>query len=100
MLILNVIMSYPAAIEWRKRRVYQLMTDRFASLKEEPCTDLYQYCGGDYKALLTKLDYIQDLGYNAIWISPTVEQAENSTKSYHGYWFANFYGTNSWFGTE
>lgn len=100
MLILSVIMNYPAAIEWRKRRVYQLMTDRFASLKEEPCTDLYQYCGGDYQALLAKLDYIQDLGYNAIWISPTVEQAENSTKSYHGYWFSNFYGTNSWFGTE
>ena len=99
-MLFAVILTYPAAAEWRKRRVYQLLTDRFASLDERPCTDLYSYCGGTFKALQQKLDYIKDLGYNAIWISPTVEQAENSSKSYHGYWFANFYTTNSWFGSS
>ena len=48
------------------------MTDRFASVEEKPCVDLFKYCGGTYAALLSKLDYIKNLGYNAIWISPTV----------------------------
>ncbi|CAL6074512.1 1 [Hexamita inflata] len=91
--------AFPEPQEFRKRRIYQLLTDRFAGSNQNNCNDLHQYCGGDYKGLVNKLDYIKNLGYNAIWISPTVEQAQNSNKAYHGYWFSNFYGTNPHFGS-
>ncbi|CAL6030786.1 1 [Hexamita inflata] len=90
----------PDAIEWRNRRIYQLVTDRFASLDEKPCTDLTKYCGGTYNALITKLDYIKNLGFNAIWISPHVEQVDNTTSAYHGYWASDFFKSNPFFGTD
>ncbi len=39
--------------EWRKRSVYQIMTDRFyrSNGDETPCRDLYRYCGGDFKGI-------------------------------------------------
>lgn len=76
------------------------MTDRFASVSPKPCIDLFRYCGGTYAAVIQKLDYIKNLGYNAIWISPTVRQTEDSDKSYHGYWYADFYDSNPWFGSD
>ena len=40
------------------------------------------------------------MGYNAIWISPTLAQADNSPNAYHGYWYGHYYETNPNFGTE
>ncbi len=48
-----------------------------------PCGDLSTYCGGTFRGIIDNLDYIQDLGFNAIWISPVVTNAEGG---YHGYW--------------
>jgi alpha-amylase len=39
----------------------------------------------------------KDLGFDAIWISPIVE---NSEGGYHGYWTTNFYTINPKFGSE
>lgn len=38
---------------------------------------------GDFKGLIQKLDYIQDLGFTAIWITPIVQN--RSPLDYHGY---------------
>lgn len=38
---------------------------------------------GDFKGLIEKLDYIQDLGFTAIWITPIVQNW--SPLDYHGY---------------
>nr|VFJ70165.1 MAG: Glycosidase [Candidatus Kentron sp. FM]VFJ70316.1 MAG: Glycosidase [Candidatus Kentron sp. FM]VFK18128.1 MAG: Glycosidase [Candidatus Kentron sp. FM] len=38
---------------------------------------------GDFKGLIERLDYIQDLGFTAIWITPPVEN--RSGLDYHGY---------------
>jgi alpha-amylase len=85
--------------EWKKRSIYQLMTDRFATSKEEkPCNvTVNNYCGGDHKGLQNKLDYIQGMGFDAIWISPVVKNAEGS---YHSYHTVDFYGLNEHFGTK
>ena len=37
------------------------------------------------------------MGFNAIWISPIVENTENG---FHGYWLKNLYKINSHFGGE
>ena len=38
---------------------------------------------GDFKGLIQKLDYIKDLGFTAIWITPIVHN--RSPLDYHGY---------------
>ncbi|PRP81159.1 hypothetical protein PROFUN_01993 [Planoprotostelium fungivorum] len=85
--------------EWKSRSIYQVLTDRFAKSTSGTarCLDLNDYCGGSYKALTKKLDYIKDMGFNAIWISPI---PHNFPKGYHGYWADDLTRMNEHFGTE
>ena len=83
--------------EWKSRSIYQILTDRFARTSNTGSCNLYSYCGGNYQGLIQKLDYIKNMGFDAIWISPIVENVENS---YHGYHFTNIYKLNPHFGTE
>ncbi|KAK1769931.1 glycoside hydrolase [Phialemonium atrogriseum] len=92
--------------DWRKQSIYQVMTDRFArtDLSTTASCDASQgvYCGGTYKGLVSKLDYIQGMGFTAIWISPIVKQMDGQTldgSSYHGYWAEDIWGVNSAFGS-
>ena len=41
-----------------------------------------------------QLDYIQNMGFTAIWITPVTEQLPQSTadgEAYHGYWQQDMY---------
>lgn len=84
-----------SAKEWKSRNVYQVLTDRFMPT-DTKCDDLHNYCGGTFTSLLNNLDHIQNLGFDAVWISPIVK---NSAGGYHGYWATDFYGVNEHFGT-
>lgn len=42
------------------------------------------------------LDYIQGMGFDAIWISPVVK---NTPDGYHGYWAKDLYSVNEQFGS-
>ena len=59
---------------WKSRSIYFLLTDRFAKTDSSTtaCSDLSTYCGGTFKGLEAKLDYISGLGFDAIWITPVV----------------------------
>ena len=83
--------------EWKSRTIYQIITDRFARTQDTGECDLYKYCGGNYQGIIDKLDYIKGMGFDAIWLSPIVENFEDS---YHGYHYTNFYKLNPHFGTE
>lgn len=85
--------------EWKSRSIYQLMTDRFARSSDSETSEcnLSNYCGGTYQGMINHLDYIADMGFNAIWISPIIENTEGS---YHGYAFTNLYKLNPHFGDE
>ena len=96
------------AEQWQNRTIYQvcpprhstpscaetfsvkLVTDRFAVDGDTgpSCdTSKRQYCGGSWKGVISKLDYIQNMGFDAIWISPIVTNIEGDTSSgqaYHG----------------
>jgi len=87
------------AEEWKTRSVYQMLTDRFATSDGSTpvCEDLGNYCGGTWKGIERNLDYIQGMGFDAIWISPLVK---NAPGGYHGYWTTNFYELNENFGTK
>lgn len=83
---------------WKTRTVYQILTDRFWRSNGDtktPC-DLKKYCGGDFTGIQQKLSYIKDMGFDAIWISPVVD---NMADGYHGYWFQDWEKINSNFGT-
>jgi alpha-amylase len=57
-----------SAAEWRNRTIYQLLTDRFAPSAGSPdCTNLQTYCGGTFLGIIQHLDYIQSMGFDAIW---------------------------------
>ena len=96
-LLLTAYVSSKSKEEWKKRSIYQVLTDRFARSKDTGNCNLSQYCGGDYKGLINKLDYIKGMGFDAIWISPIVENYEGS---YHGYHLTNLYNVNTHFGSE
>ncbi|RWA12494.1 hypothetical protein EKO27_g2602 [Xylaria grammica] len=90
---------------WTKQSIYQVLTDRFArtDLSTSACNDLRSYCGGTWQGLIKKLDYIQNMGFTAVWISPVVKNIESQTAyglPYHGYWAQDIYSLNSHFGSE
>ena len=59
--------------------------------------DLHNYCGGNFDGITKQLQYVKDLGFDAIWISPVVD---NTPGGYHGYWARNWEKINSNFGDE
>ena len=76
-----------------------MLTDRFARNDGQnyDCRDLGNYCGGGYRGIINNLDYIQGMGFDAIWISPIID---NRDGGYHGYWGRDIYKLNPNFGTE
>ena len=72
-------------------------------------TDKAFYHGGDLVGLTAQLDYLQDLGITAIWMSPVFKnnpvQPDSSTTlgvgaAYHGYWIVDFLNTDPHLGTN
>lgn len=53
------------------------------------------YCGGTIQGIISKLDYIQDMGFDCIWITPPVQ-----SNSFMGYDATNLYEINPHFGTK
>jgi len=82
---------------WKSKTIYQVLIDRFYNTNMANCANLNDYCGGTFKGLQYGLRYIKDLGFDAIWINPIVENVEYG---YHGYFAKDLYKINSKFGTE
>ncbi|KAJ5150855.1 glycoside hydrolase superfamily [Penicillium canariense] len=92
--------------EWRSQSIYFLLTDRFG--REDNSTTAAcavsdrNYCGGSWQGIINHLDYIQDMGFTAIWITPVTEQLSGDTgdgEAYHGYWQQKIYDVNTNYGT-
>lgn len=92
---------------WKRRSIYQVLTDRFAIEDENnpsrgPDHGMREYCGGTWRGIISKLDYIQGMGFDAVWISPITKNIEELTEygtAYHGYWPEDIYSVNPHFGT-
>lgn len=99
LLMLNAYVNTHSLQEWKSKTIYQLLTDRFARTdgSNKPCQNLGNYCGGTYRGLIEHLDYIQDLGFDAIWVTPILKNLDGG---YHGYWATDLYSLNDNFGTE
>lgn len=90
--------------------IYLITPDRFAngdpsndvdtSLLEKTIdrSDDYARHGGDIQGIIDHLDYIDTLGFTAIWPSPLlINDMKNA--SYHGYAMTDFYKVDPRFGT-
>ncbi|ORX98302.1 glycoside hydrolase superfamily [Clohesyomyces aquaticus] len=97
---LNAFARAADTAAWRSRSIYFALTDRMARSSGDTggsaCGDLTSYCGGTFKGLESKLDYVKGLGLDAIWITPVVA---NKAGGYHGYWAQDLNGINSNYGT-
>jgi alpha-amylase len=107
----------PAAY-WNSATVYFLLTDRFANgdpsndgalgrSREGPVLRTFQ--GGDLAGVLQKLEegYFEDLGVDAIWMTPFQDQNRGATDegtgrtyAYHGYWIQDWTAVDPALGTE
>ena len=82
-------------------RIYHLLIDRFNGgwqvppKSENGRMDLNNvFCGGNLQGVIEKLDYIKDLGFTAIMLSPIFKSA-----NYHGYHTLNFEEVDPHFGS-
>ncbi|RNC89790.1 MAG: alpha-amlyase [Allomuricauda sp.] len=103
---------------WEGANIYFLLTDRFNNGNPEKDinferTDstavLRGFEGGDIQGITQKIEegYFTDLGINAIWFTPIVEQIHGSTNEgtgntygYHGYWTKDWTAIDPNFGTK
>lgn len=107
--------------DWDEAVIYFAVTDRFFD-GDTSNNDAYgvgdyntgdkggsSYHGGDFAGLTEKLDYLEDLGVNTIWITPIVEnitddqhdaKTDTATYGYHGYWASDFTELNKHLGTK
>ncbi|MCZ7680979.1 MAG: alpha-amylase family glycosyl hydrolase [Sandaracinaceae bacterium] len=91
--------------DWRDQVIYQLMVDRFANgdarndWRVDP-TALARYQGGDWQGVIDRMDYLQELGVTALWISPVVLNVDTDAgfDGYHGYWAVDLTRVNPHFG--
>ena len=109
--------------------VYFVVTDRFVNgdtgndqrdqggklrtfdIPLAPCNGMagnIGYLGGDFKGLADNLDYIRDMGFTSVWVTPIVDNpdevftggskpgcgtilTDQGKSGYHGYWGVDFY---------
>lgn len=108
-----------------REAVYFVVTDRFVNgdtandqreqgtfdIPLAPCNGVagnIGYLGGDFRGLADNLDYIREMGFTSVWITPVVDNpdepftggtaptcggslADKGKTGYHGYWGVNFY---------
>ncbi len=55
--------------------------------------------GGDIRGIINSLDYLQNLGYTAVWLNPVLEN-DMPSSSYHGYATTDFYRVDPRYGTN
>lgn len=92
--------------DWKNATVYFVVTDRFYNgdtkndhsygRKSDGMQEIATFHGGDLSGLTQKLDYLQQLGVNALWITSPLEQIHGWVGggdkgdfphyAYHGYY--------------
>ena len=103
---------------WESANVYFMLIDRFNNGKLDNDVNfdrtketgkLRGFMGGDIKGITKKIKdgYFNDLGINALWLSPVFEQIHDAvdegtgnTYGFHGYWTKDWTSLEPNFGTE
>ncbi|KGQ70313.1 alpha-amylase [Chelonobacter oris] len=106
--------------EWKNATVYFVMTDRFYNgnpdndrsygRKPDGMQEIATFHGGDLIGLQQKLDYLQQLGVNVLWITSPLEQIHGWVGggdkgdfphyAYHGYYHQDWTALDANMGNE
>jgi len=89
--------------------IYLIFADRFCdgnstnntigdSLDNFKSSELDGRKGGDIEGIISKLDYLKEMGVTALWITPMLEN--NMWMSYHGYAATDLYKIDPRFGSN
>ena len=113
--------TYYKATFWDNASVYFVITDRFYNGNESNDTsygrekgdptvklDCGKFYGGDIAGLTAKLDYLKNLGINAIWLTAPYEQIHGFCSGaggfayypYHGYYGMDYTNMDANMGTK
>lgn len=97
--IFSFTIDYHHVPEWINNAViYHIFMDRFAptpGMQFADHTNLGAFFGGTLRGVLSKLDYITELGANVLWLSPIFP-----SPSHHGYDSTSFGEIEPRFGTR
>ena len=103
---------------WENASIYFMLTDRFNNgdtsndlsfNRKDDAAKLRGFKGGDLKGVIAKIEegYFNDLGVNAIWMTPIVEQIQGAVDegtglsyAFHGYWARDWTALDPNFGTK
>jgi len=103
---------FPSPPDWRDVFVYFLLVDRFdnnqrglrpyaaSAPKGRNLEQGKIFQGGNLTGILRRLNYIKDLGANAVWLSPVFKNRREKSDSYHGYGIQDFLEIDARFGTR
>ena len=77
---------------WQDESIYFLSIDRFNNGDSSndftvKANEPHSYHGGDFKGITQQLDYLKDMGFTAICLTPIFDNEDNG---YHGYWTKRF----------
>ncbi len=86
---------------WPHAVVYHIFIDRFSAGKDEPplqdhdARAITDFFGGTLHGIIDKLDYVQALGVNCLYLSPVME-----SPTHHGYNASDFFSVARRYGTN
>jgi glycosidase len=86
---------FPSPEDWRDKWIYFLLVDRFNNPQSPPQYAPWdgehpKFQGGTFNGVREQLDYLQELGVGAIWLSPVLKNCQYSPYTYHGYGIQDF----------
>jgi glycosidase len=86
---------FPSPEDWRDKWIYFLLIDRFNNPQAPPRHlpwdgEHGEYQGGTFNGVRAQLDYLQELGVGALWLSPVSKNCQYSPYTYHGYGIQDF----------
>ena len=91
----NVPSPFPSPQDWRDLWIYFLLVDRFnnptAAPHQLPWDGVHGgFQGGTLRGVQAQLDYLQQLGVGALWLSPVLKNCQYQDGTYHGYGIQDF----------
>jgi glycosidase len=103
--VVPVPYPFPSPTDWRDCWMYFLMVDRFANDQappKGPWNHKFDYRqGGTFKGITAQLNYLQDLGVKALWLSPVLKNPRPTWQyNYHGYNTQDFLHIDERFGSD
>jgi glycosidase len=91
----EILTPFPSPADWRDQWIYFLLVDRFNDPQAPPRFAPFDgqhgvFQGGTFDGVRRQLDYLQQLGVGALWLSPVLKNCQYNPFTFHGYGIQDF----------